>query len=105
MNTAQMGYSGGALAPGGQALGPGINATYGNTLAPGFQQGVPGQMPGMTGMGISYQSGDFGNVLRVMNAERMQAEGELRDEEDIAMKELSHQQVGWLVLCPKALTS
>ena len=49
-------------------------------------------MGGGLGPGVTYQAGDFGSVLRVMNAERMQVEGELREEEDQAMKELSNRQ-------------
>lgn len=48
--------------------------------------------PGM-GAGIQYKGGDFGSVLRTMNAERMQLEGELREEEDKQMKEFSEAQV------------
>ena len=89
MNSAEMGATGGA----GSHLGPGINPTYGNTgIIPGAHaEAMGGGM--MSGGGLTYQAGDFGSVLRVMNAERMQAEGELREDEDQQMKELSQQQV------------
>lgn len=50
--------------------------------------------PGL-GAGIQYQAGDFGSVLRTMNAERMQLEAELREEEDKEMREFSEEKVSF----------
>ena len=86
MNTAEMGTG---AASGGPLLGPGNTG-----MVRGSHADTGMAMGGMSGMaGVTYQAGDFGNVLRVMNAERMQAEGELREDEDKVMKELAQQQV------------
>ena len=45
------------------------------------------------GGGIQYETGNFGDILRTMNAERMQLEDELREEEDRAMKEFTEAKV------------
>ena len=45
------------------------------------------------GGGIQYEAGNFGDILRTMNAERMQLEDELREEEDRAMKEFTEAKV------------
>ena len=45
------------------------------------------------GSGIQYETGNFGDILRTMNAERMQLEDELREEEDSAMKEFTEAKV------------
>jgi len=92
--SADLGMRGG-LAP--AAPGSSINAIYGQTgMVPGAhaQQGVAmGMSGGGLGQGISFEAGDFGSVLRTMNAERMQMEGELREDEDQALREFSSQQV------------
>ena len=56
----------------------------------------PMQMGGMgLGAGIQFEAGDFGSLLRTMNAEKMQLEGELREEEDKSMKQFSDDKVGY----------
>ena len=42
---------------------------------------------------IHFEVGDFGKALKVMNAERMQLEGVLREEENARMKEFAEQKV------------
>ena len=92
--SADIGMRAGGLPPGSS-----INAVYGQTgMVPGAhaQQGVAMGMSGVgggLGQGITFEAGDFGSVLRTMNAERMQMEGELREDEDKALREFSNQQV------------
>ena len=47
----------------------------------------------LPGSAIKFEAGDFGKVLKVMNAERMQLEGALREEENEKMKEFAEQKV------------
>lgn len=44
---------------------------------------------GLGGQGVSFEAGNFGDMLRVMNAERMQLENELREAEDVVMKDFA----------------
>ena len=50
-----------------------------------------------TGSAIQFEAGDFGKALKVMNAERMQLEGALRQEENTVMKEFAEQKVYFFV--------
>ena len=60
MNSAEMGATSGNSGP---HLGPGINATYGNTgMIPGSHAQAMGGGMMMSG-GVTYQAGDFGSCL------------------------------------------